>query len=635
MTENVVDMKKLTSIYNWADKYKIATIIAIIIYIVLVGRWASNRFFSFNATLWDLGIMVQAIWNTGQGYILQESVNLGMPISRLLVAHWELIYIVIAMFYRFIPSVPFLLYLQTAILAVAAYPLFKLALKKTNSSLIAFLIALSYLLYPPLHGANLFDFHSLSLVTSFLIFAFYYLDKDKLIPATIFVVLSLLCREDVSILVFMLGLYIIVFRSKYRTGVSFMVLSIIILIAYVNRSAYIGYQDVLAKANAASLWDHIGGNDGFLGILKTFISRPLYVLGFMFNKDNIIFLIKLFSPVLGMCFLAPMTLLVCGPTLILYLLSNWGPMHQIEYQYTSTLTPFIFLATVIGMSNVMARLKKRGLASKSIPVIIAALICLASAISTVSYSIVRYHKNWVPLRKEKFISDKLKNLPSSYSISTTARLGPHVAHRRHLYHFPVNRSKADLILLNLNYPRVEVKNSSGKSPTLKVSTFNDSIINTLADSSLDLFFEYKNVFCLQKKQIAQDRFFNYFFPESIENYVKTHECIPVTHDLEVIKIERVYGDQDQHHYVLMFKNHVSYTADDSLVYYIRMENRLIKLNHRPQFGRYQLADWPENTMVRDHLYFNKPTDVEQNTYEIYAAISSAAHKPALLLKGSF
>ena len=57
------------------------------VYTLIVGNLAVNRYMSFNATIWDLGVMTQTIWNTAHGRILQESVNLGFPISRMAVAH--------------------------------------------------------------------------------------------------------------------------------------------------------------------------------------------------------------------------------------------------------------------------------------------------------------------------------------------------------------------------------------------------------------------------------------------------------------------------------------------------------------------------------------------------------------------
>ena len=615
--------------------YQIGTVLAIVVYTVIVGQWAVNRYYSFNATLWDLGIMTQAIWNTGHGRILYESVNLGFPISRLMVAHWELIYLLLALIYRFIPSVPLLLCIQTFILASGAYPLYRLAFKKLGSATPAFLIAMSYLLYPALHGPNMFDLHSLTFATTFLLFMFYYIETNKVLPALICAILSLLCREDVAIVICLSGMFIMVFRKKYKLGLAFIVLSALILCAYLNRTAYVGHQEILESKNASSLWSHLGGDGGYLSIVSVVLKKPLHVIEYIFSYDNILFLIKLFFPVLGICFLAPSMLLICFPTLLLYLLSDWGPMHQIEYQYTSTLTPFIFLATVNGINRARSWFDERHFIRDRIVIILSISIFIASVIATLTYSILRYQGDWSPTQMNRITAAKLHDIPDSCSISTIASLGPHVANRQHLYHFPDNWDDADFLLIGLNRPKIEIKNYDSKLPTIKTKAWNQATMKAFADPNRDLMFEIDNVFCLMKRQDGEDAFFRYFFRDSVTIARRYRSKIHIEDDLTIRGIEPVYQSADQIHVIITFQNDRAYTVHDSLTYYLLIGDKLIPVDHRPQFGRYTMRDWPQGKMILDLLFIDKPAGATDIDFRLFLTTTAFPKEQIPIFSGSF
>ena len=84
-----------------SDLYIIASII--VGYIIILSYLCILRFESFSASVYDLGIMIQTIYNTSNGKILQESVNKGYPMIRFWMAHWEFIYIVVAIFFKIFP----------------------------------------------------------------------------------------------------------------------------------------------------------------------------------------------------------------------------------------------------------------------------------------------------------------------------------------------------------------------------------------------------------------------------------------------------------------------------------------------------------------------------------------------------
>jgi len=153
--------------------------VMIVIYICAMSYLVLARFYSFNAGLFDLGIMEQVFWNTGNGRILTESVNSAYPVSRLWNGRWELLYLPISLIHRFLPHPAVGLIFQTVLISLGALPLYWMAREKFGGGLLAFTIPLVYLLYSPLHNANLFDIHGITFATSIFLFAFYYLMKSS------------------------------------------------------------------------------------------------------------------------------------------------------------------------------------------------------------------------------------------------------------------------------------------------------------------------------------------------------------------------------------------------------------------------------------------------------------------------
>ena len=65
--------------------------------------------------------------------------------------------------------------------------------------------ALVYLLYPATEWLTLNEFHPVALACPLLLFAFWYLDEDRLLPFAVFAVLAMTTKEEVGLVVAGLG----------------------------------------------------------------------------------------------------------------------------------------------------------------------------------------------------------------------------------------------------------------------------------------------------------------------------------------------------------------------------------------------------------------------------------------------
>ena len=67
--------------------------------------------------------------------------------------------------------------------------------------------ALAYLLYPATGWLTLNEFHPVALATPLLLFAFWYLDEDRLLPFTAFAIAAAACKEEIALVVAGLGIW--------------------------------------------------------------------------------------------------------------------------------------------------------------------------------------------------------------------------------------------------------------------------------------------------------------------------------------------------------------------------------------------------------------------------------------------
>lgn len=619
-------------ISNIANRRSIAPLILlgmIATYTLIIGTLAVNRFMSFNATFWDLGLMLQAIWNTAQGRILYESVNLGFSASRFTMAHWELIYLPLAIIYRIVPSVPLLLYTQSFVLACGAIPIYKFAAKKLSSAPAALLIASAYLFYPALHGANLFDLHGLTFATTFLLATFYFLDQSNLKLALLFGLACLSCREDIAFVIFMLGLYTIIFQPNKKIGLLFIFLSLCWLIAFSARGYFWGAAEVMSTANAGSNWDHLG-QGGFLKLFISLLHHPTQVVQTLLQFGNLKYLAKLFLPVLGMSFFSPPIVLIAIPTLLLNLLSSSVPMHQIEYHYTATITPFIFLSAIQGLANLHHWLQRAPIFASiksSLPALIAIDLLIASICSTMFFSIIRFHANWRVSEANRELAEQLHAIPSPLSVSATGRLGPHLASRPLLCHFPEHFQKSDIVILELNRPDVEIKNATGKQRTLRVPAWNKISQAAMQDSNFGLRFATDNVYCLQRGIDSNESFKQYAMLDSLPFNGERVQHDTLANGLIFKGWKTIYLGSQQAHFEIFWQKARQQNRDDQLELFLSFDDCLLSIDHQPVFGRLAWSDVPIGTIVRDHLFVDRPRDHHHCTFSIAAQLSSGAPQP--------
>lgn len=135
--------------------------VAIAVYFAVSLTLSWFRAIELDTTTWDQGIYQQALWSTAHGRPFWESADLetGGYGSLLQVHSVFLLYLLVPL-YAAAPSQLTLFVVQSAVVALAAVPLFLLGRDRTGSGRWGLVAALVYLAWAPVLSANLYDFHA-------------------------------------------------------------------------------------------------------------------------------------------------------------------------------------------------------------------------------------------------------------------------------------------------------------------------------------------------------------------------------------------------------------------------------------------------------------------------------------------
>jgi uncharacterized membrane protein len=427
-----------------------------VLYFVVFSAFTMHRHEVYSSARFDLGNMDQAVWNTSEGRILESTTEAGENRSRL-ANHADFLLVAFAPLYWIHASPHWLLVIQAAVVGLGALPLFWLARRFLKREWPAALIAGAYLFNPGLQSANTFDFHSQTLAGTFLLFAFYYLLERRLWPFAVFAVLASFCKEEISLIVAMMGLYMLVVERRARwgvpvfaTGVGYFLLVMLVVIPAFN--------DGGASELVSERYGMVGGSIG--GVITTVLTDPLAVLGHAFTTDKLLYLSHLagLGGVLGL--LSPATLLIPLPEIAINLLSDRPQMTNIHYHYSAPVIPFMYLGCAAGLAAIVRFFSKRSVSDELLrlaPVMFCGWVLLMNAYMALGYGPLPfaeiYRSNPVamqslPPERVENIDEAISLVPEDAKVSASNWIAPHLAHRTHLYLFPTIKD-ADYVVVDL------------------------------------------------------------------------------------------------------------------------------------------------------------------------------------------
>ncbi len=442
----------------------------------------------FRTNGFDLGIFDNVLWNrihTGRYFNSLEKTNQ-------FAIHFFPILEPISLLYRFFPTPIMLLVLQTAALSLGAPALYKIGINITKNESAGLLIAVLYLFYQPVRNVNLFDFHPVALTTGGLLWAFAFLIRGMIKRYWICIILVLMCKEIAAPTVTFLGLFLVLKGLSRKAGFQTAILG-----GAVSLFLALVYFPLMNPEGSPHMhhYSHLGS--GFGEIIINMIRKPAMVADTLLTVPKLHYLIKIFGPVLFLPFAAPASLLPAAPTLFQNLLSARPETFSIYFQYTATITPFVFISAFYGYARVTRFFEKTDMKRDRIRLTAGFALALSFLyfLDRPPIWLIRQY----PMSSRIRTGHELHELvPPRVPVSAQSGLIPHLSGRRIIRQFP-DIDKAEYIVLDLYSNTWPLTENEYLEKVAELT--NDSRFKKIADVDGHLIFRKKQ----QDKRIRRDK----------------------------------------------------------------------------------------------------------------------------------
>ena len=390
---------------------------------------------AFSTGRFDLGNMVQAVWSTAHGHPLTITGLRGDQISRL-GAHFDPSLAFFAPLGLVWPSPDLLLVSQAVAVAVGGLPVYWLARKHLGSEQAGLGFALAYLLYPPTQWLTLNEFHPVALACPLLLFAFWYLDEDRLLPFAAFALLAATTKEEIAFVAAGLGVWYAFSHRRQLPGAAIFVagtavalIAIEVVIPHFNRAG---------TSSFFTRYSEVGSTPG--GIVHTALTDPWRLVTTALTGRGLGYLASLLLPLGLLVVFTPLVLVAALPELGINLLSAATTQTSIRFHYTAGLIPVLIAAAVLGAARIV-----HGKPGAALPLATAAVMLgLFSNYVLGPIPLWRYfpggqqHQAYAAqvTEHDRNAARALKLIPASAVVSATNSLGAHLSARRRVLSFP-------------------------------------------------------------------------------------------------------------------------------------------------------------------------------------------------------
>jgi uncharacterized membrane protein len=427
--------------------------VSIVLFILYFGVLSIARHVNLYSLRLDLGNMDQTVWNIsrGRGFVMTDPTS-GKEVSRL-AYHADLLLYLFAPLYHVWSSPIVLLVVQVIVVGLGALPVFWIAHKQLKKPWVALFIAIAFLLYPPLERAVLYDFHPVTLATTFILFAYWCMRQKQWIWFCLFAILAGLTKEHVWISIACMGVCIALEKRTRLFGlvVTIISLSIFYILFWRIIPAYALHNQHFALSYLSDYGENINT------VVVNIVKRPLNIVSMMLARDRLWYFFQLVSPLGFLPLFHPLALVFAGPDILFAIVSKNRLMRTIDYQYNSVIISCLFICVIEGYTVVSGVLKKMRLTRRASKIII---VWFMGSVITGSYvwGVLPHglqSLSWLYMRKQvgmDQVKQVIASIPSESSVSVTNNIGSQVAERRVLYNFPVGARDADYVLVKLDDP---------------------------------------------------------------------------------------------------------------------------------------------------------------------------------------
>jgi uncharacterized membrane protein len=422
-------------------------------YAVFVSYFTLMNHWRLGTAAFDLGINVNWMYNAMHGRWMRTTVLFGPDGGNMVAGHAIFAALFLWLpFFALRPGGEVLLVYQAVIVALAAIPLYKFARTQVPRPTAA-LVAVAYLFFAPLHGANFYDFHEL-LPAIFFHFTMYYgiATRRNWLVAVAVVVLFLI-REDIPIGLAVVGTFLLLRGGRPKLGFTLALAS----------SAWFVIDKFVVMPFAGAWWfANIyqellpAGQHGYGAIIKTILVNPAYFFQTLLREQKLIYALHMFAPVAFLPARRLDFLLVSSPGFFFTLMTTaYAPTISIAFQYTTHWVPYLFGGSLLALrwlGETYGPERRR-----------AALVAMCVAMGSHSFVFGAFSRppvfsggfaavrfTMTPAEKERYaqLKELAGMIPREASVAATEAENPHVCARIDCYTLRSHHGDSDFLLFS-------------------------------------------------------------------------------------------------------------------------------------------------------------------------------------------
>ncbi|MEV6975831.1 DUF2079 domain-containing protein [Kitasatospora sp. NPDC093806] len=385
---------------------------------------------------YDLGIFEQGVrgYAEGRGPI----VELKGPGFNLLGDHFSPALALLAPFYWLWPSAKVLLLAQSALVAVAAVPISRWALR-TLGPAAALVTGLGYGASWGIASALGFDFHEITFAVPLIAFSVTALGERRWVAAFAWAAPLVLVKEDLGVTVAAVGAYIL-WRGDRRIGAAAIVFGV-----GASLLELLVLLPAMSPGGSFAYWDNLSGGSGGRNLL----TLPLDLVT---PGEKVRTVLLLLAPTMLLAARSPL-MIVALPTLGWRLLSNNPAYWGTNYHYSAVLMPIVFagLVDVLVKAGARPRVLPRWATRAALPVSAVVTVALLPGFA---FSQLFTPDLWRTPARVEAARSVLAAVPDDARVAASNRLVPQLTNRCEVIVFgwPQNWSSAEWIVVDEDQP---------------------------------------------------------------------------------------------------------------------------------------------------------------------------------------
>ena len=423
-------------------------------YIFWFARLSVLRHWSFGTCMLDFTIYDQLMWNAVEGHWLECAFFNFEPFGYALENHGNTFFaehfiptlFVLFPVYWLFPSALTLLVAEPVYLGLAAVPVYFIARKKLNSQALGVVFAAAWLMNPILQQKTIKDFHVDGMVPLFLLGAVAAYLYGYRALYFILLVLTLGCKEEMSVAVAALGVFLFfgekdrkIGGATFALGLGWFIAVVMFVIPWFRGGEpvrHVGYFRYLVP-------DAGPGDEITKGMLiRSVLMHPVHAFVEITTQSRLRGLLFLIGPFALTALWSRWALVFVVPSMMIALLSGVHLQHMMEFQYGITILPMVAVASIYGMAEILRRgmkpevpLPAAGAAGGAMALLLSAFLLWGE------YSFMpgggRYDPvDYEVLPRNEMAHRYLDAIPDDARVSAQIEIGSHLGHRRYIYMFP-------------------------------------------------------------------------------------------------------------------------------------------------------------------------------------------------------